>query len=324
MFDVMILSPKAGGVGLTITEANHVIHLSRWWNPAVEDQATDRVFRIGQRRDVHVHLPMAVHPDPAIRESSFDLRLNALIDRKRKLTRDLFLPPDASDGELANLFREVSFGEPAADQVLGQPNEPQSIVELPERAVGVAIEPEQPADNEPLQRSTLTLPKALSNTGIRQWRVGAGGERPTKDILALFAGRDLVEVSIRDPYALARRSSREAQVRFIEDLKAVARTLESVTIEYAEEVDGDASDPQNRREIGDLLSRRLSPMPKLTLARRRKRSRDDDFHDRFVDIAVRHSGGTVRIHELALGRGVEALYDDRKQCTVTYAPPGST
>ena len=46
----MILSPRAGGVGLTLTAANHVIHLSRWWNPAVEDQCTDRVFRIGQRR----------------------------------------------------------------------------------------------------------------------------------------------------------------------------------------------------------------------------------------------------------------------------------
>src|SRR3546814_4442797 len=45
-FDVLILSPKAGGVGLTITAANNVIHLSRWWNPAVEDQATDRAYRI--------------------------------------------------------------------------------------------------------------------------------------------------------------------------------------------------------------------------------------------------------------------------------------
>ena len=55
----MILSPRAGGVGLTLTAANHVIHLSRWWNPAVEDQCTDRVFRIGQHKTVHVYLPMA-------------------------------------------------------------------------------------------------------------------------------------------------------------------------------------------------------------------------------------------------------------------------
>lgn len=108
-FDVMILSPRAGGVGLTLTAANHVVHLSRWWNPAVEDQATDRVFRIGQTRDVHVYLPMAVHPDPDLGPSSFDLRLNALIERKRKLTRDLFFPPDASDGDLSDLFREVSL-----------------------------------------------------------------------------------------------------------------------------------------------------------------------------------------------------------------------
>lgn len=91
-----------------------MIHLSRWWNPAVEDQATDRVFRIGQTKDVHVHIPLAVHPDPALRESSFDLRLNELIERKRQLTRDLFLPPDASDADLANLFEDVSRGRASA------------------------------------------------------------------------------------------------------------------------------------------------------------------------------------------------------------------
>ena len=48
---VLLLSLKAGGSGLTLTAANHVVHLDRWWNPAVEEQATDRAFRIGQRRD---------------------------------------------------------------------------------------------------------------------------------------------------------------------------------------------------------------------------------------------------------------------------------
>ena len=51
---VLLLSLKAGGTGLTLTAASHVIHFDRWWNPAVEDQATDRAFRIGQRRDVQV------------------------------------------------------------------------------------------------------------------------------------------------------------------------------------------------------------------------------------------------------------------------------
>ncbi|MGF1478344.1 MAG: DEAD/DEAH box helicase [Cyanophyceae cyanobacterium] len=52
---VFILSLKAGGTGLNLTRANHVFHIDRWWNPAVEDQATDRAFRIGQKRNVQVH-----------------------------------------------------------------------------------------------------------------------------------------------------------------------------------------------------------------------------------------------------------------------------
>src|SRR5258708_16707094 len=73
------------------TIANHVIHLSRWWNPAVEDQCTDRVYRIGQDRTVHVYYPMAVHP--LYGESSFDALLNALLTRKRDLSRRMLLPP---------------------------------------------------------------------------------------------------------------------------------------------------------------------------------------------------------------------------------------
>lgn len=90
-FDVMILSPKAGGVGLTLTAANHVIHLSRWWNPAVEDQCTDRVYRIGQDRTVHVYYPMAIHPDMG--DGSFDALLQQLLDRKRALGRRMLIPP---------------------------------------------------------------------------------------------------------------------------------------------------------------------------------------------------------------------------------------
>ncbi len=50
-----VLSLKAGGTGLTLTEAAHVIHFDRWWNPAVENQATDRAYRIGQKKNVLVH-----------------------------------------------------------------------------------------------------------------------------------------------------------------------------------------------------------------------------------------------------------------------------
>ena len=103
-FDVMILSPRAAGVGLTITAANHVIHLSRWWNPAVEDQCNDRVYRIGQDKPVTVHVPLAVHP--SYEETSFDLKLDGLLQRKRALSHDLLAPPE-SRGDANELFSSV-------------------------------------------------------------------------------------------------------------------------------------------------------------------------------------------------------------------------
>ncbi len=104
-FDVMILSPRAAGVGLTLTAANHVIHLTRWWNPAVEDQCTDRAHRIGQVRPVTVHLPIAVYPADADR--SFDINLDALLARKRKLAADILAAPAPTSDDEDNLFNDI-------------------------------------------------------------------------------------------------------------------------------------------------------------------------------------------------------------------------
>ena len=106
-FDVMLLSPKAGGVGLTLTAANHVIHLSRWWNPAVEDQCSDRVYRIGQTKDVHVYYPMAILPDTP--EHSFDLQLQMLMERKRDLARNLLAPPAFTKDDYARLLAGMKY-----------------------------------------------------------------------------------------------------------------------------------------------------------------------------------------------------------------------
>jgi SNF2 family DNA or RNA helicase len=104
-FDVMILSPKAGGVGITLTAANHVIHLSRWWNPAVEDQCSDRVYRIGQTKDVHVYYPLAIYPaDP---DNSFDVKLDALMTRKRNLSQQLLAPPIITKDDYDELLKSV-------------------------------------------------------------------------------------------------------------------------------------------------------------------------------------------------------------------------
>ncbi|SDR53905.1 Helicase conserved C-terminal domain-containing protein [Rhizobiales bacterium GAS113] len=100
-FAVLILSPKAAGVGLNITAASHVVHLSRWWNPAVEDQCNDRAYRLGQKRDVTVHLPLAVHP--RLGPSSFDIKVHELLGQKRELSRGLLAPPLA-DGDTDAIF----------------------------------------------------------------------------------------------------------------------------------------------------------------------------------------------------------------------------
>ena len=304
-FDVMILSPKAGGVGLTLTAANHVIHLSRWWNPAVEDQATDRVFRIGQTRDVHIHLPLAIHPDPDLRGSSFDLRLDALISRKRNLTRDLFLPPDANDAELAELFREVSLDA--------------EIAPTPQ-AESATVTPDAPPSSLLFDRTD----GAPSDGGIRLWRRGPGEARPTQEILELFAGKHITQLVIRDPYALVDDGSRRAQVRLIEDLAHVAGMLEGVVIEYAPEIDRQSIDNADRRAFGShYVGRFAQGAPKLFLTRRPRRGEGDDFHDRFIEIDVKGADGGIGRHELTIGRGVQALYDMERQCTVTYAPPSA-
>jgi SNF2 family DNA or RNA helicase len=75
---VFILSLRAGGVGLNLTKANYVFHFDRWWNPAVEDQATDRAFRIGQRKNVFVHKFVAM--------GTMEERIDAMIEDKKRLS----------------------------------------------------------------------------------------------------------------------------------------------------------------------------------------------------------------------------------------------
>ena len=97
---VFLLSLKAGGTGLTLTRATHVLHYDRWWNPAVEDQATDRAYRIGQDRPVQVHRLIA--------EGTLEDRIAALLEKKRELADAVIGSGEGwiaelSDAELAEL-----------------------------------------------------------------------------------------------------------------------------------------------------------------------------------------------------------------------------
>ena len=96
-----VLSLKAGGSGLNLTAASHVVHFDRWWNPAVENQATDRAFRIGQTKNVLVH--------KFICRGTVEENIDVLIESKRKLSTDLLeggadlLLTEMKDDELLKL-----------------------------------------------------------------------------------------------------------------------------------------------------------------------------------------------------------------------------
>ncbi|QED29470.1 DEAD/DEAH box helicase [Microvenator marinus] len=92
-FGCIIMSTDAAGVGVNVTGANHVFHVTRPWNPAKEMQATDRAYRIGQTRDVTVHLPVVMHPTL----NSLDKLLHDLLESKRELATQVIRPSGSLD-----------------------------------------------------------------------------------------------------------------------------------------------------------------------------------------------------------------------------------
>lgn len=104
----LVVSVKTGGTGLNLTAASHVIHFDRWWNPAVENQATDRAFRIGQQRNVLVH--------KFVCQGTLEQRIDALLEQKQALAEELVGGAEALLGGLsaAELLRLVSLDVNAA------------------------------------------------------------------------------------------------------------------------------------------------------------------------------------------------------------------
>jgi SNF2 family DNA or RNA helicase len=99
---VFVVSLKAGGTGLNLTRATHVVHYDRWWNPAVERQASDRAWRIGQDRTVQIHRPIS--------EGTVEERIAAVLAEKEALAESVIGSGESwltemSDDELADLVR---------------------------------------------------------------------------------------------------------------------------------------------------------------------------------------------------------------------------
>ncbi len=109
---VLLLSLKAGGTGLTLTAANHVVHLDRWWNPAVEDQATDRAFRIGQKRNVQVR--------KFVCPGTVEERVDEMITKKKALSEMVVGDGEGWLTELSteSLRQVFSLGQEALDEVV--------------------------------------------------------------------------------------------------------------------------------------------------------------------------------------------------------------
>lgn len=126
-FNAIIMSPIAAGVGLNVTKANHIIHYTRHWNPAKEEQATDRAYRIGQSKDVFVYYPMAVFPEEMKDESgnklkSFDEILDVLLNNKKALANNTLFPTDQAeltpDELFGNIFSIKTESSPKVQTVL--------------------------------------------------------------------------------------------------------------------------------------------------------------------------------------------------------------
>ncbi|WP_126174376.1 DEAD/DEAH box helicase [Altericroceibacterium xinjiangense] len=308
-FDVLILSPKAGGVGLTITAANHVIHLSRWWNPAVEDQATDRAYRIGQTRPVTIHLPLAVHPDPGIGPFSFDRRLDDLMDRKRALSRGLLVPPE-SDRDVEELLGGVLDGAGAES--------------VAPSAESLAAEPEPAAEAQPAppprpQRPRLSLrsPVEAAETRraeVRRVEYREGGTRDFAIFEQYAANAAIVQLEVRDPYCCAEESSRRHLVSFIKRLQGKAAKVGLVQV-VAYDADSvqtrvPESSSDQRRDLEQRWQRELPGVP-LQLSQKSRRS-GGDFHDR--SIRARLANGDAVIWDI--GRGIDGIMNPRRACTV--------
>jgi SNF2 family DNA or RNA helicase len=106
-FNAIVMSPIAAGFGLNITEANHIIHYTRHWNPAKEQQATDRAYRIGQQKVVNVYYPLAIVKGKEI--ESFDQVLDSLLCRKSHLASSTLFPTERIEIGKQELLDSMGF-----------------------------------------------------------------------------------------------------------------------------------------------------------------------------------------------------------------------
>ena len=304
-FGAMILSPKAGGVGLTITAANHVIHLSRWWNPAVEDQSTDRAFRIGQEKPVTVYYPMAIHPSTQIGEQTFDTKLDNLLAKKRALSSKMLIPQEVRDQDAASLFNAIVDAKPYSEDSDVQA---QMVREQTEIAVQTEV-PEEGAIAETIQCHVFP-------------------EGQTIDYDTVFAGLsefEFDELVLIDPFPFWRARGQLALVMIAREIERRTKGIRLVRFITAVPQMVSDRDFQTEEEAIHkirtnfaLAYRELGPPPKITFETKRRR-REQDFHDRYIDLYKKQDGRKT-VKRFAVPRGLDAFGDAKFRLEI-YAHP---
>lgn len=306
-FDVMILSPKAGGVGITLTEANHVIHLSRWWNPAVEDQSTDRVYRIGQTRPVSVHIPLAIHPDKNIQDKSFDLNLDSLLERKRSLSQNLLAPANAGEDPLENLFNDVT--NITVDPISKKP----SIDTFPKTAPVDGDLKSGPQTTDILDRARVEPDISSLGQFPATFKSPKSKPRPNADIFKFLESGNLKILLIEDAY-MALPGNRDLSLSVIRDEIIKRGGIPDKLILWffgpSHPAVRDRFESESEKQVKSLLFEGLfgngnKGRPKKfdpnSVADRRFR----DIHDRQIYFKVSYPFGEYTFR-LGLGNGLEA------------------
>jgi hypothetical protein len=159
---VFLLSLKAGGVGLNLTAATHVFHFDRWWNPAVEDQATDRTYRIGQTKNVQVHKLITI--------GTLEEKIDALLETKRDLADRVV---GSGEGWLTELddeaLRRLVALEPDAEWVEGEGG----VATLPQARAALALAGPADLEDDELEPAVAALPDREAVAALRAARVAA-------------------------------------------------------------------------------------------------------------------------------------------------------
>jgi len=269
---------------------------------------------MGQTRDVTVHIPLAVHPDPTLRDASFDFKLDQLMERKRGLSAQLLMPGE-TDGDLDNLFDSLfEQADPAPPEAL-LPSDEAFDAAQSERAS------HDDSANTPLAGRPILSARSLHAVAPEQRvprmvRFNAGDGREWDIFAGNLANRTIDHLIIRDPYALAGRRNRLLTTDFATHLGRKVPGIARVTV-----VAWDAESARNdnyettQRATDDMereWERRFMGRVPLMLELK-SRGEDRKFHDRWIEAHL-EQGDRLAWN---LTSGVDGFMNVDSECTVT-------